>query len=165
MVFRFAALVAFVCVAGAAILGAMAVWHYDVKRRWVRWTVSTLAIGLGAAATVLFFAASHVVRVHSDMTTSEALLVGSVKETLGGRDVELSSHGSSATIIVNESDRTLELHAIVYGEMMYVPTDTTVGPTSVFDLDAKLEYVGPDHEPPREISSKTDREIRYWLTW
>lgn len=166
MVFGFAALVAIVVVAGAAVLGTVAAWHFEVRRRWVRWGVASLAIVLGAGATILFLGASHVVRVNPDMTTSEALLIGSTSETVGGREVELSGHGYRTTVIVNRSERTLELSPVVYGPgELWAPPSASVAPLSVYDLDSKLEYIGPDQKPPSEISSKQDREVRYWLTW
>lgn len=165
MVFGFGALVALVAVAGAAVLGAVAAWHFDVKNRWVRGGVATVAIVLGGGAAILFFTASPIIRVKPDMTTSETLLLGRTTETIGGREVELLADGSHTTIIVNESERTLELRGVAYGSPGYVPGDTTVPPRSVHHLSSKLEYIGPDERPPSEISSKSDSEVRYWLTW
>ena len=168
MVFGSVTVVVLVGIAGAAVLGAVAAWKRDVKSRGLRWGVTGAAAALGLVAAIVLMGASHLVRVRRDMTTVEQRLLGSTTETIDGREVEISSHGSGMTVIVNESDRVLDLRTLVYGELApgaMVPPDETVAPRSVFNLHANLDYVGPNDRPPSSISTKGGGKVKHWLTW
>ena len=154
-------------IAAAAILGAVALWRRGTKSRWQLWGATALAAVLGLAGAIVLMGASHVVRVHPDMTTTEERLLGSTTEHIGGKDVELSGFGSKTTVIVNESDRALEVRALVYGELSpgaMVPPDVTIAPHSAHKLHASVDYIGPGNAPS-SVSTKGGGKLKFWLTW
>ena len=105
--------------AGAALIGtAVTIVLFLVRvARWMRWIGPTLLAASAGLIGVLFWFGTQVVEVSNDgagATIRKLVLVGSKTMTLGGKPVELSTQGRSETIIVNDSDRTLQLSTHSY---------------------------------------------------
>lgn len=168
MVFGNGVVYGVVAVTVAVMLGTGSMFKRVPKRRWLRLAGVIASVVLGLATLVLLMFASHVVRVSANMQISEARVIGTATVHSGERDVELVAHGSGVTLILNESDRPLEVQAFVYGDLpkgALVPPDAAIEPHSAYTLHANLEYLGPSQHPPSSIATKGGGKIQYWLTW
>ncbi len=155
-------------VTAAVMLGTAAMFKRVPKRRWLRLVGVLASVVLGLAMLGLLMFASHVVRVSADLHISEARVIGTAMVRSGGRDVELVAHGSGVTVILNESDRPLEVQAFIYGDLQpgaMAPPDVAIEPHSAYSLHANLDYLGPSQHPPSSIATNGPGKVQYWLTW
>src|SRR5262245_30292311 len=130
MVLSSGMIIAIVAIAGVAVAGAVFAWKRALPGK-IKWPVTAVGGLLGLGAAIVLMGASHLVRVGADMQISTARLLGSTTVSIDGHDVDISSHGSGVTVIVNESSRELAVQTLVYGELSpgaMVPPDATIAP-------------------------------------
>lgn len=157
-----------VAVTVAVMLGTGAMFKRAPKRRWVRLAGVIASVVLGLATLALLMFASHVVRVSADLQISEDRVIGTATIHSGERDVELVAHGSGVTLILNESDRPLEVQVFVYGDLQpgpMTPAGAAIEPHSAYTLHANLDYLGPSQRPPSSLATRGPGKVKYWLTW
>jgi hypothetical protein len=156
-------------VTAAVILGTAAMFKGVTKWPRLRLAGVIASVVLGVATLVLLMFASHVVRVSADLRISEARVIGTATVHSGDRDVELVAHGSGVTLILNESDRPLDVKAFIYGDLqpgVMVAPDEAIEPHSAYTLHANLDYLGPSQRPPSSITTNgPGGKVQYWLTW
>jgi hypothetical protein len=168
MVFGDGAVYLVVSVTIAVMLGTGAMFKRVPKRRWIRLAGVITSAVLGVATLALLMFASHVVLVSADMQISEARVIGTATVHTGDRDVELVARGSRVTLVLNESDRALEVKVFVYGDLQpgqLAPPDVAIEPHSAHTVYANLDYLGPGHRPPSSIATNGPGKVQYWLTW
>lgn len=160
--------------AGAALIGtAVTIVLFLVRvARWMRWIGPTLLAASAGLIGVLFWFGTQVVEVSNDgagATIRKLVLVGSKTMTLGGKPVELSTQGRSETIIVNDSDRTLQLSTHSYAssptELATETEPQEIAPHSVYLHGHEIDFFGPANAPPDHVESRASSETMYWLTW
>jgi hypothetical protein len=152
----------------AVMLGTGSMFKRVPKRRWIRLAAVITSAVLGVMTLALLMFASHVVLVSADMQISEARVIGTATVHTGDHDVELVSHGSGVTLILNEPDRALEVRTFVYGDLQpgqLAPPDVAMEPHSTHTVHANLEYLGPAQRPPSSIATNGPGKVQYWLTW
>ncbi|MBL0216785.1 MAG: hypothetical protein IPQ07_23255 [Myxococcales bacterium] len=157
-----------IAIVALVVLGTVILFKWGPRRSWIHWAAAAASAVLGSALFLGLAAASHVVRVTSELEIEEGRVIGSATEVVGGHDVELVAHGSGVTLILNGSERELEVRTLVYGDLApntMVPPDALIDPFSVYTLHANLDYLGPDHRPPDSVSTKGGGKVQYWLTW
>ncbi len=155
-------------IAAAVVLGTVVLFKRTPTRGKLHWVAVGISVVVAGGVAVTLMAASHVVRISAGLTVTEARVIGTASLQLDDHEVEITGHGSGITVILNESDRTLEVHTLVYGELppkTLVPPDVTVAPHGSYTLHANLDYVGPNQGPPSSVSTKGGGKVNYWLTW
>jgi hypothetical protein len=79
------------------------------------------------------------------------------------RAVQVPS-GEDGTLIVNKTERTLQLVTVWYGMGGY-GDPTPVPPGASVSWDDEVDNIGPGNPPPSQIRSSTSIDSRCWLTW
>ncbi len=155
-------------IAAAVVLGTVVLFKRSPERGKLHWTAVGVSVVVAGGLAITLMAASHVVRISATMQVSQARVLGTATVQLGEHDVEITGHGSGITLILNESDRTLEVQTLVYGELApktLVPPDVSVDPHSAYTLHANVDHIGPTDRPPSSVSTKGGGQVKYWLTW
>lgn len=160
------AFVLIIAIPAASVLWTIHVWRRGAPSWWTLWALAGLSLALGIGAAIVLDGMSPLVRVHADMSITESRLIGPRTETIRGHEVELYGWGSR-TVIVNESDRTLQIRRYVFGQSppdRTAPPQAAILPGSAYTLDAPLDLIGP-LDRPSSTRTKTRSNVKYWLTW
>jgi len=105
-----------------------------------------------------------------------AVIVAAWRRPRGARALEIGGgigiERGDETVVVNESDRELQIVTYVYGDdvnPLLGGSTQVVRRGGMATCDHRLTHIGPDDEPPGSvtISKRTDAstQYRYWLTW
>ncbi len=132
-------------IAAAVELGTVTLFKRSFARGKLHGIVVGVSVVVAGGVAIALIAASHVIRISARTEVSEERVLGAASVQLGASEVEITGNGSGVTVIVNESDRTLEVQTLVYGERpakVLVPPDVSVGPHSTYTLLERLERTG-----------------------
>jgi hypothetical protein len=173
-------LIAGTAVAVAALgLGAL-VWSTWKRPRFHR----ALGVGGGLGIVGGGLVAAYLIAMPTDLIIlrggapmtieRDALLSDTTIQTATGAVVVARG---DETVVDNESDRDVRVETVEYredvslGKLGEHAPSTTVRRGDIGTFDHRLNYLGPDDEPPDEITTRIGArgdaplETFYWLTW
>lgn len=148
----------------AAVAGAVLARKRDNKK--LRYA-GFAAIPLGLAITYWSYRHSIDVLLVTDGPTVERKLASSIDEPIaaGAKD-ELGNTIGDSVWLVNRSSHTVRVEHVQYGGASE-PDPPTVFPPNSAGIFYSIDYIGPDHQPPRTqmVSRMIGVDVKEWLTW
>lgn len=139
-----------------------------IKLKPIAGIVVALIVGFGPSAC-----SRPVVIVRDDgvdTTFTKRRLFGTTTYRFADSATAQLTNDKDDTLVVNDSDGTLQVRTITYGTLRLPTSPTAIPPYSATASWAReIDYFGPKDAPPHSISvnKKTSSgfEIRHWLTW
>jgi uncharacterized protein (TIGR03382 family) len=150
------------------VLGAVLLF----RRRHVALGVPLVLLAIAVAVAIVFVMRAPIVYVATnggeEPVVTQQLLVFDATYTIPGGKSRALDHEPNAWLI-NQSQHELSVVEQSYGPSSLqgagLGGTLAIKPNTIMKLERPFDHIGPSDPPPREVSSSTIVDRRFWLTW